>query len=110
MTAAARPEPNELDENLGTTFAATLADEWAERGVTDVVVCPGSRSTPLAIAVAEHPGLRVHVHHDERSGGFMGLGLGIGSGRPAVVITTSGTAAVELHPSISRTRAANTDA
>jgi len=100
MSDTERPQPSELDENFGTTFAATLADEWAERGVTDVVVCPGSRSTPLAIAVAEHPGLRVHVHHDERSGGFMGLGLGIGSGRPAVVITTSGTAAVELHPAV----------
>ena len=60
---------------------------------------PGSRSTPLALAVAASD-LRVHVHHDERSAGFVAVGLGLASGRPAVVITTSGTAAVELHPAV----------
>ena len=87
-------------EDVAATFCATLADEWSRSGVTDVVVAPGSRSTPLALAVAEHPRLQVHVHHDERSAGFMTLGLGLVSGHPAVVITTSGTAAVELHPAV----------
>ena len=87
------PEP-------GSWFAATLVDEWVHQGVTDAVVCPGSRSTPLAVALAEHDGMRVHVHLDERSGAFMALGLGMATGRPAIVLTTSGTAAVELHPAV----------
>jgi 2-succinyl-5-enolpyruvyl-6-hydroxy-3-cyclohexene-1-carboxylate synthase len=82
------------------TFCATLVDEWARAGVTDAVVCPGSRSTPLAVALASDPRIVVHVHHDERSGAFMALGIGLASGRPAVVLTSSGTAAVELHPAI----------
>lgn len=91
-----RPPP----EDVAATFCATLADEWSRCGVTDVVVSPGSRSTPLALAVADHPRLRVHVHHDERSAGFMALGLGLAGERPAVVVTTSGTAAVELHAAV----------
>jgi 2-succinyl-5-enolpyruvyl-6-hydroxy-3-cyclohexene-1-carboxylate synthase len=87
-------------QDVQATFSATLVDEWARAGVIDAVVCPGSRSTPLALALAEHPGLAVHVHQDERSGAFLALGLALGSGRPAVVLTTSGTAAVELHPGV----------
>jgi 2-succinyl-5-enolpyruvyl-6-hydroxy-3-cyclohexene-1-carboxylate synthase len=82
------------------TFAATLVDEWVRDGLTDAVVCPGSRSTPLALALAGHPRVRVHVHHDERSGAFLALGLGLAGRRPAVVLTTSGTAAAELHPAV----------
>lgn len=82
------------------TFAATLADEWVRAGVTDVVVCPGSRSAPLALALAAQEGLRLHVRLDERGAGFFALGLGLATGRPAVVCTTSGTAAVELHPAV----------
>ena len=85
---------------MQATFAAALVDEWVRGGLTDAVVCPGSRSTPLALALAGHPGVRVHVHHDERSGGFLALGLGLATGRPAVVLTTSGTAAAELHPAV----------
>ncbi|HEX4979367.1 MAG TPA: 2-succinyl-5-enolpyruvyl-6-hydroxy-3-cyclohexene-1-carboxylic-acid synthase [Acidimicrobiales bacterium] len=83
-----------------STFVATLVDEWVRCGVTDVVVAPGSRSTPLALAVAGDARLRVHVHLDERAAGFFALGLGMATARPAVVVTTSGTAAVELHPAV----------
>lgn len=86
--------------DVAATFCATLADEWARCGVTDVVAAPGSRSTPLVVAVARCPELRLHVMVDERSAGFCALGLGVATGRPAVVITTSGTAAVELHPAV----------
>jgi 2-succinyl-5-enolpyruvyl-6-hydroxy-3-cyclohexene-1-carboxylate synthase len=81
-------------------FAATLVDEWVRGGVTDAVVCPGSRSAPLALALAGHPGVRVHVRLDERSAGFFALGLALATGRPAVVCTTSGTAAAELHAAV----------
>lgn len=82
------------------TFCATLADEWVRCGVTDVVVAPGSRSTPLALALAGQPGLRVHVHHDERSASFLALGFGLATRRPAVVLCTSGTAAANFHPAV----------
>jgi 2-succinyl-5-enolpyruvyl-6-hydroxy-3-cyclohexene-1-carboxylate synthase len=87
-------------DDVQATFAATLVDEWVRDGLTDAVVCPGSRSTPLALALADHPGVRLHVQHDERSGGFLALGLGLATGRPAAVLTTSGTAAAELHPAV----------
>jgi len=85
---------------LNATFCATLVDEWVRAGLTDAVVCPGSRSTPMALALAGDERVRVHVHHDERSGAFLALGLGRATGRPAVVLTTSGTAAAELHPAV----------
>ena len=87
-------------ETTAVTFCATLLDEWVRAGVSDVVLAPGSRSTPMVLALAAEPRLRMHVHHDERSAGFVALGLGVATGRPAVVLTTSGTAAVELHPAV----------
>ncbi len=87
-------------EDLQATFCATLVDEWVRGGVEHAVVCPGSRSTPLALALVADGRVSVHVQHDERSGGFMALGLAAGTGEPVVVVTTSGTAAVELHPAV----------
>jgi 2-succinyl-5-enolpyruvyl-6-hydroxy-3-cyclohexene-1-carboxylate synthase len=81
-------------------LAATLVDEWVRAGVTDAVVAPGSRSTPLLVALANDGRLRIHVLLDERDAGFFALGIGAASGRPAVAVTTSGTAAAELHPAV----------
>src|SRR5205085_11916229 len=64
------------------------------------VIAPGSRSTPLAIALRARRELRVHVVHDERVAGFCALGVGLESGSPAVVLTTSGTAAAHLHAAV----------
>jgi 2-succinyl-5-enolpyruvyl-6-hydroxy-3-cyclohexene-1-carboxylate synthase len=89
--------------DVQATFCATLVDEWVRAGVHHAVVCPGSRSTPLALALADradHGDLALHVHHDERSGGFLALGLALACGEPTVVLTTSGTAAAELHPAV----------
>lgn len=82
------------------TFVATMIDEWVRAGVTDAVVAPGSRSTPLTLGLARDGRLRMHVHLDERAAGFFAVGLGLATGRPALVVTTSGTAAVELHPAV----------
>jgi 2-succinyl-5-enolpyruvyl-6-hydroxy-3-cyclohexene-1-carboxylate synthase len=84
--------------SVQATFAATLVDEWVHAGVTDAVICPGSRSTPLAVALAAR--LRIHVRLDERSAGFFALGLSMANGRPTVICVTSGTAAAELHPAV----------
>jgi 2-succinyl-5-enolpyruvyl-6-hydroxy-3-cyclohexene-1-carboxylate synthase len=84
--------------SVQATFCATLVDEWAQNGVTEAVVCPGSRSTPMAVALATR--LRVHVRLDERSAAFYALGIAMATGRPTVICTTSGTAAAELHPAV----------
>ena len=72
-------------------------------GVADIVAAPGSRSAPLLLAAAdaERQGLvRLHVRIDERSAGFLALGLARMSGTPVAILTTSGTAAVNLHPAM----------
>jgi len=86
--------------DLAATYCATLVDEWVHLGLRHAVVAPGSRSTPMALALAAEDRLEVHVHHDERSAAFMALGIGLRTGEPALVLCTSGTAAVELHPAV----------
>jgi 2-succinyl-5-enolpyruvyl-6-hydroxy-3-cyclohexene-1-carboxylate synthase len=88
------------ERDVNASFAATLVDEWARAGVTDAVVAPGSRSAPLALALARDDRLRVHVVLDERSAAFRALGMGLASGRPAVLLCTSGTAAANFHPAV----------
>jgi 2-succinyl-5-enolpyruvyl-6-hydroxy-3-cyclohexene-1-carboxylate synthase len=86
--------------SVQATFAATLVDEWVHAGVTDAVVCPGSRSTPLALALAARSEVRLHVKLDERSAAFFAIGLSLATGLPTIICTTSGTAAAELHPAV----------
>jgi len=86
-----------------SSFATALLGEFVRSGVTDVVLSPGSRSQALALAAAqfERAGLiRLRVRIDERSAGFLALGLAVETGRPALIITTSGTAVAELHPAV----------
>ena len=86
-----------------TEYALSLLASLADAGVRDVVLSPGSRSQALALAAAEFETagrLSVHVRIDERSGGFLALGLAAETGVPSVVITTSGTAVANLHPAV----------
>ncbi|HEV7654711.1 MAG TPA: 2-succinyl-5-enolpyruvyl-6-hydroxy-3-cyclohexene-1-carboxylic-acid synthase [Mycobacteriales bacterium] len=89
--------------NPSTALARVLVDELVRNGVREAVLSPGSRSAPLAFALhaADAAGrLRLHVRIDERSAGFLALGLAKASGIPAAVVTTSGTAVANLHPAV----------
>ncbi len=81
-------------------FARALIAEFQSAGVEIVVLCPGSRSTPLALAVVGQGGLRYSVHVDERSAAFHALGHAKASGRPAALVCTSGTAGANFLPAI----------
>lgn len=85
--------------DLNATACAALVDEWIRCGVRHAVVAPGSRSTPMAVALAERDELAIHVVHDERVAGFVALGIGL-DGEPAVLLCTSGTAAANFHPAV----------
>lgn len=86
--------------DVNASFAVTLVDEWARAGLREAVVSPGSRSAPLAIALERDSRLRVHVVLDERSAAFLALGSAVATGRPAIVLCTSGTAAANFHPAV----------
>ncbi|QVQ54655.1 2-succinyl-5-enolpyruvyl-6-hydroxy-3-cyclohexene-1-carboxylic-acid synthase [Spiractinospora alimapuensis] len=86
--------------NPSTALARVMVDELVRCGLTDAVVAPGSRSTPLALAFLDEPRVQVHVRIDERSAGFLALGLGRASNRPAAVVCTSGTAAANFLPAV----------
>ncbi len=82
------------------TFCATLVDQWMALGMQHAVVAPGSRSTPMALALAARDDLQVHVAHDERTAAFMALGIGQSTGVPAALLCTSGTAAAHFHAAV----------
>lgn len=81
-------------------YSNWIIDQLVQQGIGHFCLAPGSRSTPLVLAAAEHRGSKLHVHYDERGLGFFALGLAKGIGKPAAVITTSGTAAGNLLPSV----------
>ncbi len=86
--------------NRNTALASALAEELARCGVRRAVISPGSRSTPVAIALWRQPAIEVEVVLDERSAGFVALGSGLATEVPAAVLCTSGSAAANLHPAV----------
>lgn len=83
-----------------TDYTAAFVTELTKVGVKDVVVSPGSRSTPLAMMLAENKELNLHIHVDERSAAFFALGIAKSSQRPTIILCTSGTAAANYYPAI----------
>lgn len=89
--------------NPSTTQARVVVDELIRGGVRDVVLCPGSRNAPLAFALqdADRSGrIRLHVRIDERTAGYLAIGLAIAAGSPVCVAMTSGTAVANLGPAV----------
>ncbi|MGI8460895.1 MAG: thiamine pyrophosphate-binding protein, partial [Solirubrobacterales bacterium] len=86
--------------NANTALASALAEELARCGVGMAVLSPGSRSTPLALALWRERSIETHVVLDERSAGFVALGAAQAAGLPVAILCTSGSAAANLHPAI----------
>ena len=89
--------------NPSTAQARVVVDELIRGGVRDVVLCPGSRNAPLAFALndADRAGrLRLHVRIDERTAGFLAIGLALAERAPVCVAMTSGTAVANLGPAV----------
>ena len=92
--------PALIHAQRNATWAANLVSGLVANGVADAVVSPGSRNTPLVLALDAALGDRTHVVLDERSAGFVALGLARASGRPVVLACTSGSAAAHYYPAV----------
>ena len=89
--------------NPSTAQARVVVDELIRGGVRDIVLCPGSRNAPLAFALhdADRAGrIRLHVRIDERTAGYLAIGLAVAAGSPVCVAMTSGTAVANLGPAV----------
>lgn len=86
--------------NLLTVWADALCGALAAAGVRDVVASPGSRSTPFLLAAARHDDLQIHMLVDERAAGFFALGIARATGRPPLLLCTSGTAPAHYYPAV----------
>jgi 2-succinyl-5-enolpyruvyl-6-hydroxy-3-cyclohexene-1-carboxylate synthase len=86
--------------NSNTALASAMVEELARCGVRRAILSPGSRSTPLALALWRQPAIEVTVLLDERSAGFFALGTALSTRTPAAVLCTSGSAAANLHPAV----------
>jgi 2-succinyl-5-enolpyruvyl-6-hydroxy-3-cyclohexene-1-carboxylate synthase len=90
--------------NTNTTCASILTKTWQKLGLTKAVICPGSRSTPLAIALAQAEGVEAIPVLDERSASFFALGLARQLKQPVVLVATSGTAGANFYPAVIEAR------
>ena len=86
--------------NRNLLWASIVVDELARSGLRAVCIAPGSRSTPLTVAFAQHPGIKVYPHLDERSAAFFALGIALKTDQPVALVCTSGTALAEFFPAV----------
>jgi 2-succinyl-5-enolpyruvyl-6-hydroxy-3-cyclohexene-1-carboxylate synthase len=86
--------------NRNLLWAKIVVDELARAGLRAVCIAPGSRSTPLTLAFAEHPGIKVYPHLDERSAAFFALGIALKTDQPVALVCTSGSATVNFYPAV----------
>ncbi len=91
-------------KNPTYVYVSAFVDELQRVGLHNVVICPGSRSTPLALAIASQPALKAWMHIDERSAAFFALGMAKRLGKPVALLCTSGTAAANFLPAIVEAR------
>jgi 2-succinyl-5-enolpyruvyl-6-hydroxy-3-cyclohexene-1-carboxylate synthase len=87
-----------------TSYLAAFIDELVGNGVDEVVISPGSRSTPLALLFTHHPGVKTYINVDERSAAFFGLGIAKAKQKPVAILCTSGTAAANYYPAVIEAR------
>jgi 2-succinyl-5-enolpyruvyl-6-hydroxy-3-cyclohexene-1-carboxylate synthase len=90
--------------NTNTVWASILAQTLQRLGLTTAVICPGSRSTPLAVAFAQQNQIEAIPVLDERSAAFFALGIVRTTGRPVVLVCTSGTAGANFYPAVIEAR------
>ncbi len=90
--------------NVNTLWATVMVETLHRLGLTTAMVCPGSRSAPLAIAFARHPQITAIPALDERSASFFALGAARRTGRPVVLVCTSGTAGANFYPAVIEAR------
>jgi len=83
-----------------TEYVVAIVQQLIDSGVSEVVISPGSRSTPLALVMAEHPNIKTYINIDERSAGFFALGLAKKQKKPVALLCTSGTASANYFPAI----------
>ncbi len=86
--------------NRNLLWASIVVDELARSGLRAVCIAPGSRSTPLTVAFAQHPGIKVYPHLDERSAAFFALGIALKTDQPVALVCTSGTALAKFFPAV----------
>lgn len=93
--------------NINLLWSALFIEELIRHGITEFCIAPGSRSTPLTLAIANHSKAKIHTHFDERGLGFLAVGLSQASRNPVVIVTTSGTAVANLYPAVIEARQSN---
>src|SRR5437870_10048838 len=86
--------------NSAYIYATAFVDELQRTGIHNVVICPGSRSTPLAMAFVAQTDIRTWMHVDERSAAYFGLGMAKQLRQPVALLCTSGTAAANFLPAL----------
>lgn len=92
--------PERDPQNLNFYWSTQFVRALFEQGIRHAVISPGSRSTPLTLAFAAHPGFEKHIIIDERSAAFTALGIAKGSKMPACLVCTSGTAVANYYPAV----------